>query len=305
MDQNEANPSRDARSRCAAQFRDAGESAGRSAVGKLERSTRRVIQELLGGLQRELLSSRSAPRPARGAESPSRARHAPPPAAAVSGASASDRAVDGRAGDPAPTRPALEQIQERFRNAVSEWKLLLHEIQAVEHEIAETTFEKVFGNLFPDDGEAAAGDPSAGRDADAGDAPPASPAPRPASAEGAARHGAAIACDDSPGATRAGGEARLQEARQLEHKLDQLIDLVRDHVLRGERVDPARLPADWTRSVAREVANRLRESFPLSGELGTPRAGRDPEHPTPPAKSNRISLDDVAAMIDQITGRNG
>src|SRR5262245_54238782 len=84
---------------------------------------------------------------------------------------------------------------------------------------------------------------------------------------------------------------------ELSSRLEELIRLVKSSIAaRGSGQVPV-VPPELTREIAREVAGRLKANLGVAA----------PNPPTPgaaeqPATTERIPLDDVASIIDQITG---
>jgi hypothetical protein len=178
-----------------------------------------------------------------------------------------------------PQAPALlGRIEAQLHAAAREWKQLRRELDAIRQGWANETFERIFGGGGGDASGAPASDPGA---------LPCAGGQPPADAAAAAAAGMA----------------------SLEAKLDELLTLVREQVGRQRRPEDAgEIPPAWTQWIARDVARRLRDSAPLAqepprGAASAPAAGGSEGDPI--ASRRRISLDDVAAMVEQITGGKG
>ncbi|MBI4606264.1 MAG: hypothetical protein HY721_30225, partial [Planctomycetes bacterium] len=64
------------------------------------------------------------------------------------------------------------------------------------------------------------------------------------------------------------------------------------------------IPKSLTLEIAREVAGRVKESVLSSLRQAPERAAGEEDRSPPPAAPKKIPLDDLSAIIDQLTGRD-
>lgn len=271
-----------ARSRVAQRFEALGDAAGRDVVQQMEESTRHVIQKLVGSLQTEIRSLRGEA----GGE------HTAPHEPDGSPAAQARKHASGRRPDRQAIELTIRKIHRQFQEAVGEWHRLAKAVEAIESEMVEMTYDRVFGNLFVRENERVdlPDLPEAVAVPEATEAPEAVPAPDAPDEE------APTPTEDSA-------------TTHLEEKVDDLIVLVRNHLLNGPQADAGGGEglAEWTQGVAREIADQLRSTFALPTDLcggGRERPEETPQDTGSARPSRQISLDDVASMIDEITRRN-
>ena len=294
-------PSPDPQKRARDRFRQLGDSTGGEVVTRLEKNAKRVIKDLVDGLQRDIVSVRSDSKSQQGQDS-------------------SRSITPDQRHDNDDLTPLVGRLRSHFENAAREWKDLVQEFEEVRSEIVGRTPESVFGSLF----EKTENKSEAGSQEDPGQEPsaqetdssehivPDTPPPPHASAsvdaDGSHDNGAGDGEDETPDDESVQTEDSTHpetESHILEEKLDDLLLLVRDHVSKRDAGSQQKsIPEEWTHRIAKEVAHRLRESMNLSQPTTSP--GNDGEaEKTVPTAQKRISIDDVAAMIDEITGNNG
>ena len=164
------------------------------------------------------------------------------------------------------------------------WETLAEAVRELRQEWDRETFESRFGDLAP-------------------------PAPAPTeiiepeeelSPHGAPGEAVSPAAGGSASQVFASGNAAPPSTTaapaELARKLDELIQLVKRSISTSPADRQPIVPPELTREIAREIAGRLRST------MGTAAPPGPPPPAAPPAAPNRIPLDDVASMIDQITG---
>ena len=321
-------------------FREAGDSLGKDMIKRIEKNTRKVIQELVGNLQQDLLAIREKQKnfekvhedpepevtevvnPVPGPhediahediahediaheelthEQLEPETHEPDVVSETPIKTEEAPGEEDNLPDWKMIQPMLQSIQEQFESASQEWHLLRTSVEDLQTDAAEGSFENVFGDLFNQDGETPLLNDQ--------ELPEQIIVDKLEVTEELIEEKTVeipeIEDSEEPSAPQ---EPDSQQPN-LEDKLDGLITLVQDHLISK---DPsakraADLPDGWTHRIAEEVAGRLRKSFPMSADLNiqsTQNSGLDSESPSKPAEAKKISLDDVAAMIDEITGRN-
>ena len=127
--------------------------------------------------------------------------------------------------------------------------------------------------------------------AEASERPPSTP-------EAAAHESADTAAEDSSPASGAA----------IHDKLEQVLNLLKDSLDRRPKADSGVVPPTLTHDIAREVAGKVRDavlanlpqSSPTTAPANSTQSANDA--PQPPPGPKRIPIDDVAGIIDQLTG---
>jgi hypothetical protein len=96
-----------------------------------------------------------------------------------------------------------------------------------------------------------------------------------------------------------------EEAGPINAKLKELITLLKEGFAAQDGTRPVQLSRKATREIAREVAGKVQESVVLKGRHNVGDTKSDAVSPAPTDSQKRIPLDDLSAIIDQITGRAG
>jgi len=297
-------------------------------IPAIEGMTQRMLAGAPAGSRREG-ETESSP-----SQSASRVIKTLPPAVASetssgSAAPASHAAAPGET----PSTPPLSSPKPGLKEgpiADASWVDLTHAVRQLRHEWDGETFEARFGpspplgvGSLPEPKEADPAGMARGETPRESDAParaPATPqAPRPPEKIAAQ---ARPNPPEKPITIETLGQALLgaegagpspaAEKEDLVQKLDELIRLVRNSLDGREPAGPAVVPQKISREIAREVAGQLRATIssclpaqPAPAGAGTyPPASQPagPGAPAAPKQPARIPLDDVASIIDQITG---
>ncbi len=226
--------------------------------------------------------------------------------------------MPGISAAPAPSaKPELKEAP----IADASWVDLTHAVRQLRQEWDGETFEARFGpsppigarpqaELKPVGPTEAARDVAPAAAQAAGQLPEAAHAPQPSedfsvqalrqAPEEPAPNGRA------PNGTGESAAGPVENKEDLVQKLDELIRLVRNSLDGREPAGPAVVPQKLSREIAREVAGQLRATIssclPPRTEPAAAAPSGSPQSPAGPKQPARIPLDDVASIIDQITG---
>jgi len=201
--------------------------------------------------------------------------------------------VEERASEPeASAGAALKDAQRAFQQIAGEWSSIVAAIQDLKRELEPEDFREALE---------AAGLAVKPR------AP--SPVPEPSSGEPQPRQPPPSATARSPRPAKVPATPKErpvpQDEASIHGKLEELLKLLKDKVeARDPHKEPPALsiPKDVTREIAREIAGQVKESVLATIQAASPRGAPEPPAAPQHGPVKRISLDDVAGIIDQITG---
>jgi hypothetical protein len=223
----------------------------------------------------------------------------------------------------------LREIRELLGEANREWNGMLEAVHELKEALGPIDFATAFkaycaSRVAARPADAAPAKPPAAvpavpekRPAPAAPAAPTAPAVTTAPASAAAPPAAPaverarppVTARPAPAAAETGPLAAPREATEIDAKLGELLKLVKEGLVSRPGESPSRveIPRHLTQEIAREVAGRVKDS--VLSSIQQQGAAADEVRLAPPAAApaparaapRRIPLDDIGAIIDQIT----